>query len=188
MVSLQRSLGTAGDAYPRLMTIHTEHPFMPDPEDRNQARRFRGRLVAPVTIVTAGGEDGRVGLTVSSLVVIEGDPPIVQLVVGPNSDLWDVVEESGRFVIHVCRREDNNTAEVFAGMRPSPGGVFAGSATEQSEWGPVLAGIANRAFCTFRRKEEIGYSGLVTGVIDEVDVTDLEGPLAYFRGRYRSLG
>ncbi len=165
------------------MTIHTEHPFMPDPEDRDQARRFRGRLAAPVTIVTAGSEDRW-----SHRLVIEGDPPIVQLVVGPNSDLWDVVEESGRFVVHVCPVEDNNTAEVFAGLRPSPGGVFAGSETEQSEWGPVLADFPNRAFCTFRQKEEIGYSGLVTGVIDEVEITELRDPLAYFRGRYRSLG
>lgn len=170
------------------MTIHTEHPFMPDPEDRDQARRFRGRLVAPVTIVTAGDEDQRVGLTVSSLVVIEGDPPVVQLVVGPNSDLWDVVEESGRFVVHVCPAGDSNTAEIFAGLRPNPGGVFAGSETSQSEWGPVLADFSNRAFCTFSQKEEIGYSGLVTGVIDKVEITELRDPLAYFRGRYRSLG
>lgn len=169
------------------MTIHTDHPFLPDPADRDQARRFRGRLAAPVTIVTAGEGDDKTGLTVSSLVVVEGEPPIVVLVVGPNSDLWDALGSSGRFVIHVCGAGESGRAEVFAGLRPSPGGIFAGSATVQTEWGPVLIDLKDRAFCRLLDRREVGYSGLVTGSIDRVEVTALEDPLAYFRGTYRVL-
>lgn len=169
------------------MTIHTGHPFLPEPEDRDQARRFRGRLAAPVTIVTSGDGERRTGLTVSSLFVVEGEPPMVELVIGPNSDLWDVLERTGRFVIHVCSATDAGKAEVFAGLRPNPGGLFVGSDTTQSEWGPVLKALPDRAYCTVDRIEEAGYSGRVTGSIDEIEISELERPLLYFRGRYRSL-
>lgn len=169
------------------MTIHTDHPFVPDPGERDQTRRFRGRLTAPVTIVTAGNEDEQAGLTVSSLIVVEGEQPQIVLVVGPTSDLWDLIGETGKLIVHICRENDNGRSDVFAGLRPSPGGVFAGSPTEMTDWGPVLADIADRAYCTVAKREEIGYSGLVTARIDEIEVSNFGDPLVYFRGKYRRL-
>ncbi|HUF15041.1 MAG TPA: flavin reductase, partial [Acidimicrobiia bacterium] len=67
------------------MTIHNEHPFTPGPEERDPVRRLRGRLAAPVTIVTSGAGDHRAGLTVSSLFVVEGNPGVVHAIVTPNS-------------------------------------------------------------------------------------------------------
>ncbi|MGH3508669.1 MAG: flavin reductase, partial [Nocardioidaceae bacterium] len=56
------------------MTIRSEHPFA-DPEPaRDVVRRFRGRLGGTVSVWTSGSGDGRVGLTVSSLVVAQGEP------------------------------------------------------------------------------------------------------------------
>ena len=78
--------------------IHDENPFIDSPDQRDPIRRFRGRLTAPVTIVTSGPPEQRVGLTVSSLNVIEGDPGSIQMVVGPTSDLWSSVAGTGRFV------------------------------------------------------------------------------------------
>ena len=51
-----------------------EHPFHPPEGERDPVRRMRGRLAAPVTIITAGDDVGRSGLTVSSLMLAEGDP------------------------------------------------------------------------------------------------------------------
>lgn len=169
------------------MTIHTDHPFVPDPDERDQTRRFRGRLIAPVTIVTAGNDEKRTGLTVSSLMVIEGAPPHIVIVVGPTSDLWDLADETGHLVVHICRQSDRGRSDVFAGLRPSPGGVFANSATELTSWGPVLTDIADRAYCTVTERREIGYSGLVTARIDEIELSGITDPLVYFRGRYQSL-
>ncbi len=167
--------------------IHSDNPFVDDPDSRDATRRFRGRLNAPVTIVTAGDGAGSAGLTVSSLVVIEGEPGRVEVVVGPTTDLWDAVATTGRFVIHICTDQDRATTEVFAGLRPSPGGIFAGLEVSQSDWGPVITELANRAYCTFGDRREVGYSGLVSATIDRVEVADLVSPLAYFRGRYHTL-
>lgn len=167
--------------------IHSEHPFRPAPEDRDQARRFRGRLAAGVSIVTAGPESKRTGLTVSSVLVIEGDPPIAELVVGPTTDLWATVKETGRFVIHVCRYDDNKLADVFAGLAPSPGGLFTGTSIDQTEWGPVLADLRDRAYCSYQSAREAGWSGVISGLIDRVEISELTDPMIHFRSGYRRL-
>lgn len=166
--------------------IHDDNPFVDDPDARDPIRRFRGRLGAPVTIVTSGDET-RVGLTVSSLFVVEGEPGSVHAVVGPTTDLWDVVEETGRFVVHVCAQRHRSLAEIFAGIRPNPGGMFAGTAVSPSDWGPLLDDIADRAFCTVVDQREAGYSGLLTGRVDRVEVAELDDPLLYFRGSFHAL-
>ena len=168
--------------------IHSENPFADDPDSRDPVRRFRGRLSAPVTIITSGDHEHRTGLTVSSLLVVEGEPGLVEAVIGPTTDLWSAVAETGRFVVHVCDERHRQLAEVFAGLRPSPGGMFAGLHVGESEWGPTIDDLADRAYCSFESRREVGYSGLITGRIDRVEAGDLTNPLAYFRGRYRSLG
>jgi flavin reductase (DIM6/NTAB) family NADH-FMN oxidoreductase RutF len=167
--------------------IHSEHPFKPGPDDRDPARRFRGRLAAGVTIVTSGQEDERTGLTVSSLLLIEGDPPMAYLVVGPTTDLWATAAETGRFIVHVCRHEDVRLADVFAGLAPSPGGTFTNVATEQTGWGPVLTDLRDRAYCTFQSSQESGWSGLIVGRVDRVELSDLSDPMVHYRSAYRRL-
>jgi flavin reductase (DIM6/NTAB) family NADH-FMN oxidoreductase RutF len=167
--------------------IHSEHPFRPEPGDRDLARQFRGRLAAGVTIVTAGSGRDRTGLTVSSLLVIQGEPARAHIVVGPTTDLWSLAADTGRFVIHVCRYDDRSLADVFAGIWPSPGGLFTGVDTTDSEWGPVLDHLPDRAYCSFVSRDEVGWSGLIVGEIDEVEVSGLVDPLVHFRSGYRRL-
>jgi flavin reductase (DIM6/NTAB) family NADH-FMN oxidoreductase RutF len=167
--------------------IHAEHPFADLPEDRDPVRRFRGRLVSPVTIFTAGEGDRRTGLTVSSLFVAEGEPGRLHAVVGPNTDLWDVAAETERFVVHVCGVDDISLAEVFAGLRPSPGGLFATTSTTPSKWGPVVDELPDRLFCSLESRVESGNSGVLAGFVDGAELSDIEDPLVHFRGTYRSL-
>lgn len=167
------------------MVIHDDDPFAPTEDD--PTKRFRGRLASPVTIITSGSRDHGTGLTVSSLFVAEGDPALVYTVVGPNSDLFDRVTESGKFVIHICNAGHAGLADVFAGIRPNPGGLFEGMDVVASEWGPVLADIPNRAYCTTDVMEEVGWSGVLAGKIDRVEIEDFADPLLHFRGRYRNL-
>lgn len=168
--------------------IHDENPFLDAPDQRDPVRRFRGRLAAPVTVVTAGSGADQTGLTVSSLNVVEGEPGVAHLVVGPTADLWDAAEDFGSFVVHILEAGDRHLAEVFAGLRPSPGGIFAGLDVTDSDFGPVIDRLGNRAYCRFVDRYELGYSGIVTGEIDEVETGGLTDPLIYFRGQYRSLG
>lgn len=167
--------------------IHDEHPFATPPEDREPARQLRGRLVAPVTIVTAGGPGARAGLTISSLIAAEGEPAHVFFLVGTDTDFYDVMEATGRFVVHVLSDADRDAADVFAGLRPSPGGVFAGLEVVDGDYGPELQRFATRAYCRFDGGTRETYHLLARGAIDRIELSDLADPLSYFRGAYRHL-
>lgn len=167
--------------------VHEDHPFETPADQRDPARRFRGRLAAPVTIITSGSGDHRTGLTVSSLVVAEGDPSRIYFLLGSTTDLFYGLEETGKFVVHVLESDDHATADVFAGLRPSPGGRFAGLAVEQSEWGPVLSDVKTRAYCTFEGGDEETFFIVAEGRIDKLELGEMEDPLVYFRGKYRNL-
>ena len=166
--------------------IHYEDPFATAPELREPARRFRGRLAAPVTVWTAGGPGAYTGLTVSSILVAEGSPALLLGLISPTSDLVDAIRSTGRFVVHVLGEGNETFAERFAGLRPSPGGLFAGIRTETSEWGPMLLDFPNRAMCSLQEAAEVGYHVMVRSAIDEFTMTDFDEPIVYFRGRYRS--
>lgn len=168
------------------MTIHSGNPFEVPVDKRDPVRRLRGRLVAPVTVVTARHERPA-GLTVSSFFVVEGEIPRAAALVGPGSDFLTAAEASGAFLAHVLRDKDRAVAEVFAGLRPSPGGMFAALTVEETEWGPRLVEAADWAGCRVDEVRPLGDQFLVVGVIEELSVSELSNPLVYFRGAYRRL-
>ena len=165
------------------MTVHNEHPFLPPVEERNRVRQLRGRLVAPVTIVTAG-EDG---MTASAVLVMEGNPPRLVATISEMADFRDAVERTGRFVMHVGKQEHRHLADRFAEIAPSPGGLFHGLTVIETEWGPRLDGFATWVGCTLETTMTLGFQILVVGLIDHFELGEIDDPLVYFRGRYRNL-
>ena len=165
------------------MTIHHENPFLPPPEARDRARQLRGRLAAPVAIVTSGDD----GMTASAVLVLEGSPPRVLVGVNEAADFHDAVNVTKRFVLHVGRQEHRQLADRFAEIAPSPGGLFAGLEIAETEWGPLIGGFDNWAGCRLEACHSIGWQVLVVGEIEHLEVGELADPLIYFRGRYRSL-
>ncbi|GAA3548515.1 hypothetical protein AFL01nite_23590 [Aeromicrobium flavum] len=168
------------------MTIHTDHPFVPAEGDKDAFRRLRGRLPAPATVVATGEGRARVGLTVSSIVLVDGREPAVTLFVDPDSDLGEALEPGVRAAVSVLQAGDDWLAEVFAGLAPAPGGMFTVGTWLDSAWGPRLQ---DRSWCGFAVDEvrEVGWSHQVTGTVGEVGVVAASG-VAHARGRFHDLG
>lgn len=165
------------------MTIHSEHPFQTPPEQRDRARQLRGRLAAPVTIITSGTD----GMTASAVFVVEGNPPRVIIGISETADFHEAVNTTGRFVMHIGEYRHRPLSDRFAEIAPSPGGLFAGLETVATPWGPRIVGFDNWAGCRLEGTMAVGAQILVVGEIEELDLGELEDPLIYFRGRYRKL-
>jgi len=164
------------------MTIHTEHPFL-DPEG-DPVRRLRGRLGGTVTLWTSGAEP-RAGLTVSSVMVAGGEPGRLLALVDPDSDLREVLGETGRAVVHLLEWAHRDLAEAFAGQLPSPGGPFRMGEWEQTDHGPRLVTASSWAAVELESAQTVGWSDLlVTRIVDVVLGDDAE-PLVHRRGRYQ---
>lgn len=164
------------------MTIHSGHPFAdpaPDP-----VRRLRGRLGGAVTLWTAGDDAGRAGLTVTSLMVANGEPARLLGLLDPDSDLVDTLDRTGRCVVQLLEWPHRDLAEAFAGTAPAPGGPFRAAPFEDTPAGPRLVSTRTWALTRVEDVREVGWSALVTLVLDEVVVGEEDQPLVHRRGRY----
>jgi flavin reductase (DIM6/NTAB) family NADH-FMN oxidoreductase RutF len=167
------------------VTIHSEHPFL-EP-GRDAVRQLRGRLGGAVTLWTAGLGDGprdRAGLTVTSVLVANGEPPRVLALLDPDSALAETMAGTGLAVVTMLTWEDRPLADAFGGTAPAPGGAFRQAEFVPTPWGPRLAGAATWAGVRVESTTGVGWSHLVTCVVEELTVGD-EEPLVHRRGRYQ---
>ena len=165
------------------MTIHSDHPF---PTEDDPVRRFRGRLGGAVALVTRGADADRAGLTVSSLMVANGDPARVLFLVDPDSDLGETLTIGSRAVVQLLAWPHRHLAEAFAGTAPAPGGPFRTGTFVDSEWGPRLVDATAWASVAVEALEEVGWSLLVTAVVDaaEIGPAAADEALLHRRGRW----
>lgn len=194
------------------MTIHTDHPFATPPADRVPLRRLRGRLPSAVSVwtTTAAPDQPSVselhrpavslparpgewaGLTVSSFVVVAGEPGALVGMVDPDSDLADLVAVTGRVAVSLLTWSHREVADVHAGLAPSPGGPFRTGSWEATPWGPVLTDAAGwvAGSVVAESTRDVGWSRLLDVTVEHVHVAGDGGtetgrePLVHHRGRY----
>ena len=140
-------------------------------------------MAAPVTVWTSGEDAESRGLTISSVLLVEGEPAHVLGLVDEDSDWWSPAPEAA--VVNVLGAEHRYLADVFAGAAPAPGGMFTQGEWDASDWGPVLHDSAGwMGVRILPDPREIGWRLLVEGVVEHVEITDVD-PLIHLRGRYR---
>jgi flavin reductase (DIM6/NTAB) family NADH-FMN oxidoreductase RutF len=164
--------------------IHSTDPFATPDQDKSAVRRLRGRLASPVTLWTTPGP---AGLTVSSIVVADGEPGRVLGLIDDESDFWDAAEQAGRFAVAALTPADQQLADKFAGLMPAPGGLFAAGEWTATDYGPVPAHVGAWAGCRIESSRPCGWALLVEAVIETVEAGAAD-PLLHYRGRYRTLG
>jgi flavin reductase (DIM6/NTAB) family NADH-FMN oxidoreductase RutF len=165
------------------VSIHSEHPFLPPPDRRDAVRQLRGRLPAPVTLVTTGADEHRVGLTVSSVLVVQGEPGQVIALVDPDSDLGEALGVGGRIAVSVLTQGDGLLADTFGGVAPAPGSPFRVGTWQQTPFGPVRAGVSWLG-AQVTSLTGLGWSLQVVARIESVTLTEAPA-LIHQHGRYR---
>lgn len=181
------------------MTIHSGHPFAEPDAERDPVRRLRGRLGGAVSLWTTGGGSSeapaagradpggvpRTGLTVSSVLVAPGEPGRVLGLLDPDSNLVEALARTGTAVVALLAWQHRDLAEAFAGLAPAPGGLFRSGTWHDTAWGPVLEGVSGWAGIRVDADPVVvGWSVLVQGAVEHVELHDEEAPLEHRRGRY----
>jgi 3-hydroxy-9,10-secoandrosta-1,3,5(10)-triene-9,17-dione monooxygenase reductase component len=164
--------------------IHSGDPFATPERNKSAVRRLRGRLAAPVTLWTTPGP---AGLTVSSVLVADGDPGRIVGLVDDESDFWDAVSQTRRFAVIPLTPADQQLADRFAGLLPAPGGLFAAGDWTGTDYGPIPAHAATWAGCRLQSDRPCGWALLVEAVIETIQAGPSASPLIHHRARYRTL-
>jgi flavin reductase (DIM6/NTAB) family NADH-FMN oxidoreductase RutF len=141
----------------------------------------------PVTVWLAGaaGPGPLVGLTVSSVLLAQGQPPLLGGLVGPLTDLAEAISGAGAaFVVHVLADGHQRLAKHFSGELPAPADLLA---AEPSPHGPLLKVVSERLLCRTRASQEFGWSLFVEAEIEHVTPPAPAAGLAWYRGDFVRL-
>lgn len=108
--------------------------------------------------------------------------------IDPASELFEDLLRTRRWAVSLMSYGDRLLADAMAGLAPAPGGPFRMGSWRDTAWGPVLA--ASPGWLGARLIDEpveAGWSMLVRGVVESVEIDDAVAPVAYLRGNYRQL-
>jgi len=141
------------------------------------------RVASTVTIVTASGDDGPVGLTVSAFMSVSVDPAIVLVCVDKSTSSLQPMLAADGFTVNVMPEGAERDAMLFATHGADKFGASDWSEPETPSAGPVLAHALEHLECTIVDRTEMGDHWVIYG---EVDLTGVAAPDArplVWRGR-----
>jgi 3-hydroxy-9,10-secoandrosta-1,3,5(10)-triene-9,17-dione monooxygenase reductase component len=152
------------------------------------AARFRhvmGHCPTPVTVVTANGVDGPVGLTVGSFTSVSLDPPLVAFLPGKKSDSWPVIEATGTFCVNILAADQAELCWLFAGDAPDK---FAEVGWTKAPGGdPILEGALAWIDCRIEQVIEAGDHWIVLGRVLDLGIAREEATaMTFFKGKVGS--
>jgi 3-hydroxy-9,10-secoandrosta-1,3,5(10)-triene-9,17-dione monooxygenase reductase component len=163
-----------------------DDPFATPDQERDPVRRLRGRLPSSVTVWTAWDPRRRaVGVTVSSVMIGEGEPPLVFGLLSPLADVWEAIQARGSWVMHLLAGDQVRLSDQMAGRYPDD--PFRGFEITESAVGPVLSQARTRAMCSLIEGRELGWSMLVVGRVDAIELGPPDKPLVHYRSAYYGL-
>lgn len=180
--------GTARAVRPALLVPLAGEPLRDEPGPG--AARCLGlyaKLAAGVSVVTARGEDGPVGMTVSAVTSVSARPPLLLACLSEGSRTLAAIREHGAFGVHLLREEQHELAVRFASPAVTAAARFAGTDPAEVLGVPVLPGALAWSVCLLEDVRGYGDHQVVVGRLAAVHVGGGH-PLLWHDRAFRSLG
>lgn len=154
--------------------------FVPEPGMERLFRDALGAFATGVTIVTARGPLGPVGMTANSFASVSIAPPLVLWAPARASKRFDVLCSARRFAIHVLAAEQRELALHFARQ----GHDFDVPGIEENGDGvPMIGGCLSVFDCALQAVHDGGDHAIVVGHV--LSVRHRAGtPLVFHAGRF----
>jgi flavin reductase (DIM6/NTAB) family NADH-FMN oxidoreductase RutF len=148
-------------------------------------RTVLGRFCSGITVITALGSDGPLGLTCQSFSSLSLDPPLVLFSPARTSVTWPRIREVGRLCVNVLA-EDHTW--LSAAMARSGADKFAGVRWDASPHGaPRLDGAVAWLDCALEAEHNGGDHTIVVAAVHALSTGPAVRPLLYYQGRYATL-
>ena len=148
-------------------------------------RRVLGTFATGVTVITAAGDDGPVGMAANSFTSVSLDPPLVLFCAGKSSTTWPDIEAAGRFCVNILGSEHADLSTQFATKDLDR---FAGvSHRTEATGSPVLDDAIAWLDCEQVTIHDAGDHVIDVGQVLALDAVEDAAPLLFFRGCYGQL-
>jgi flavin reductase (DIM6/NTAB) family NADH-FMN oxidoreductase RutF len=153
----------------------------------DELRAFMRRAPASVSVLTVDTGRERVGLTVSSVLSLSLDPPLVGVSIRRDAAMHELLREAGAFAVNLLAGAQESLAQHFARGVP-PIGMWHGVEVETGELGaPLLADALGWLECRVSGEHATGDHTLFVGDVAAVRLGPPAAPLVHVDGGYRSL-
>src|SRR4051794_8132270 len=152
------------------------------PVDPARFRAVMGNFVTGVTVVTAAGDSGPVGMTANAVASLSLDPLLLLVAFDNTARTLGVVRDRGRFGVNVLAAGQQELARLFASKAPEDA-KFAGVAHSVHDGIPVIDGTLAWVGCRLEQLVPGGDHTIGIGAVESAEAGDGR-PLIWFRGRY----
>ena len=152
------------------------------PVGPDRFRAVMGRFPTGVTVVTAMGPDGPVGMTANAVTSLSLDPLLLLVCFDRGARTLPVVEAAGHFGVNVLALGQEELARRFASKAPEEE-KFEGVAYTVDAGVPVLEGAHAWLGCHLERLVEGGDHTIGIGAVHAAEVGVGEA-LAWYAGSY----
>jgi flavin reductase (DIM6/NTAB) family NADH-FMN oxidoreductase RutF len=151
--------------------------------------RFRavmGHFATGVTVVTARGTDGPVGMTANAVCSLSLDPLLLLVCFDNGARTLPVVAEGERFGVNVLAAGQEDLARLFASKTPE-NEKFAEVPHSVHDGIPVIDGTLAWVGCRLERLYPGGDHEIGIGAVETAELGDDRAePLIWYRGAYRT--
>ena len=143
------------------------------------------RYPVGVAVATVEVDGTRIGLTLSSLVSVALEPPLVGISVWRQAAFHELLREAGGFAVSLLAGDQIEVARHFARGVP-PIAMWHGLAVREGDRGPFFDGAVGWLQCELGGELEAGDHTLFLGRVERVEQGADKPPLLRLGGDYRS--
>jgi 3-hydroxy-9,10-secoandrosta-1,3,5(10)-triene-9,17-dione monooxygenase reductase component len=147
-------------------------------------RAVMGHFATGVTVVTASGPEGPVGMTANAVCSLSLDPLLLLVCFDNDARTLRVVRDTGRFGVNVLASGQEPLARLFASKAPEAA-KFAGVEHAVHDGIPVIEGVLAWVGCTLERLVPGGDHTIGIGAVTAAEFAGEAEPLIWYRGVYR---
>ncbi len=139
-----------------------------------------------VSILSVDAEGERMGVTVSSLVSLSLEPPLIGVSIGKQASCYELLRRAGRFAISLLGSEQEELARRFAGGRP-PIVHWQGVPTREGRAAPLIEGALGWIEAETRAEHDAGDHTFFIADVLAVEHGPSDRALVYRETTYHSV-
>jgi flavin reductase len=146
------------------------------------------RMAASVTVVTAGKENERYGITATAVTSVTTQPPALLVCVNRSTSIHAILQPGVPFCVNLLRHEHAEISNAFGGFIKCDDKFAYGTWRDSDGSVPYLVDAQANLFCTVDGLMDYGTHTIVVGRIDAITITGDVAPLIYQNGGYLGHG